>query len=104
MNLPLTGGIGPGRTLEGTAIFAQDHPANPFRHKYHPDHRKGRTVTRNFVMAFNAQQDTDDPQAGLSSLGGSFQETLTGLHKIPLRVSGTFTLQRVSVIDRLNDQ
>ena len=27
-----------GSTLEGTLVVSPDHPRNPYRHKFHPDH------------------------------------------------------------------
>ncbi len=106
-DFPLTGTISPGASVTGTLVLAKTHPANPFRHKYHPDHRndsdKGIEVTREFTMTFDQIPEGAEPEEGITSLKGTYQESVTGLHKIPIRAQGTFSLQRVSVIDKLNE-
>ena len=42
------------------------------------------------------------PDWGYGEMGGSYRETITGLHRNPIRVSGYFTLKRVSDIAELN--
>ena len=103
-DLPLNGNFGAGQTVTGKITLDADHPTNPFKHLYHPDHQTGKTVVRNFSLIFDTEQDPTNPNSGKVILKGRFEERITGVHKIELKVSGTYTLNRVSLIDRLNDQ
>ena len=53
----------------------------------------GRVITLTFVpenpLGF-------DPAWGVSSLGGTYSETITGLRATPVTCSGLFTLQRAT--------
>ena len=100
----LEGGIGFGGVVSGNLTLGQKHPTNPFMHRYHPDHREGRDIIRQFSLHFDNKPADLEPGQGLYSLEGVYEETLWGLHKIPIRCSGAFTLERISVIDTLNDQ
>lgn len=105
--LGLTGAIGPSGSVTGALTLAKTHPANPFRHKFHPDHRndsdKGIVVTRTITLNFNPVTDSGDPEAGVSTLNGTYRETIEGLHKALIALEGAFTLNRVSTIDKLNE-
>ena len=112
--LPLTGGFGPGATsLTGTIFLPANHPTNPFRHRRHPDHSIGLDLTR--VVTLNFDGAAGDSLAatgyGVDSISGTYGEEIHGLHKplgpqknIGLKVSGTFTLHRLSRIDALNSR
>ena len=100
-----------------------NHPTNPFLHKYHPDHdnldpryensaEEAYPITRNITIEFenryppNKYQPmrTPPPEWGHTMLGGTYKETITGLHREGgIEVSGPFTLQRVSKRDKLNE-
>jgi len=104
--LGLVGGIGKGVACAGTINLEADAATNPFRHRYHPDHRSGFTIGRQFSFQFDgASTDplSEGPNYGVQRLTGAYQETLTGLHKIALRIEGAVTLDRVSTVDVLND-
>ncbi len=109
--LAFAGGLEPGESLSLTFTLPANFRTNPFRHKYHPDHPSGFDVTRAITLQFSSRYPSDsrlpasDPPPGWggSTLGGLYRETLTGLHKNPLSVSGYFELKRVSTIDRLNE-
>jgi hypothetical protein len=94
-------------------------PTNPFLHKYHPDHdnkdaRFDPVVLQNGATATNARMSdgaeapainractftfTAGASDGSSVLGGTYSETITGLHKNTLQLSGTFQLRRASEI------
>jgi hypothetical protein len=87
-----------------------DHPTNPFRHRFHPEHdqtSESYAISRSLVLAFSST----DPEAGISGprpdwntdrVAGTYAETLTGLHNRPINVAGTFTLQRFSSDGELN--
>lgn len=93
-------------------------PTNPFRHKYHPDHdnldaqflnykQEAFQVTREMEFLFTEHNPkypdvADPPGWGVTLMGGTFRETLTGLHKNAIFVSGDFRLTRVSSTAILN--
>lgn len=116
----LTGAFG-GSALTGTITIPRDLPTHPFRHRYHPDH-DGLTpnyqpqppglpadqqevwdVTRNLKFTFAPIPTTDlSPAAGYSERSGTYEESVTGLHKNTLVTTGTFTLNRLNNIGQLN--
>jgi len=102
-SLELSGSMGAGKSLEGNLTLSEDHPVNPFKHMYHPDHKKGINIVRNIILNFDEDQSSDDPAKEKYNLKGTYSETITGLHKIPLKVKGTFNIQRISEIDKLNE-
>jgi hypothetical protein len=111
----LNGKFGVGETLTGTLTLPANHPRNPFKHKYHPDHdnlnarfdgpaQESYEPVRQISLAF-APEPPDGPAVpdfGYNEMGGHYQETITGLHKVPITVSGSFRLSRVSRITELN--
>lgn len=110
--LPLSGTFGPGATgLTGTISLPANHPTNPFRHRRHPDHTIGIDITRVVTLSFDgaAGDSLAATGFGVDGISGTYAEEIHGLHKplgpqknIGLKVSGTFTLQRLSRIDALN--
>ncbi len=106
-----TGTVGLGNTLVRTIIVPFGDRTNPFVHAYHPDHDnkdarfnpvgagvESYTITRVCRFTF-----TLTPPAGMSSLGwgssvlgGTYSETISGLHRDTITVTGTFQLRRVS--------
>ena len=108
-----TGSFATGSSAAWTITHSYNDPVNPFVHTYHPDHdnldarfsplsagKESYTVVRNCTFAF-----TDSPPDGSSVsgwgttiLGGNYTETLAGLHKNTLTVSGTFAMRRISEI------
>ncbi|MHC1629971.1 MAG: LamG domain-containing protein, partial [Methanoculleaceae archaeon] len=103
--LPVDGIIRQGASLSGKLTLAADHPHNPFRHLYHPDLRSGRKIERHFTMDIpvDEKSELEDPKEGVSELDGVYEEVISGLHKIPLKIKGTFHLERISTIQFLND-
>ena len=104
--LVLVGGLGKGVGCAGTINLDPDAATNPFRHRYHPDHRSGYAIGRQFSFQFNGAPGdplTEGPNYGVQRLTGVYKETLSGLHKIPLQIEGVVTLDRISPIDVLND-
>ncbi len=120
--LALDGGFGTnGAVLTAQHTLPFNHPLHPFNHVYHPDHdNKDREftpyttpgeeswdITRNFRFEFTpTDPDPNAPlQAGFGAdiLAGRYTETVQGLHKEPLRVVGIFRIQRVLLVDQLND-
>jgi hypothetical protein len=102
-SLELSGILAAGQSLEGQMTLSDNHPVNPFKHMYHPDHKNGIIIVRNIVLNIDKNQLSNDPEKSTFNLTGSYNETITGLHKIPLKVQGVFNLQRISEIDTLNE-
>lgn len=110
--VPLTGVFGVSNTVGGTFSVPGGHPTNPYFHRYHPDHDNldetyqqpreeayaiGRQIELDFTPAGSGV-----PDYGGNGLDGRYRETITGLHKVPLQVSGSFTLQRISTAGEFN--
>lgn len=108
-----------GGTLEDTILLDYNDPVNPFQHKHHPDHNnldenyeealpegiESYSVSREIQLGFS----TNDPDNlsivgfGDNQVGGIYSETVRGIHKKPIYVSGSFRLHRVSNIGKLNE-
>lgn len=108
-DLPMSGSFAD--ALGAICDIAPDDPLNPFRHKYHPDHdcdREGECigVTRSMLFEFDAQPPEGDTRPGWGDriLGGTYAETIIGLHRETLSVGGRFELRRISTIGTLNVQ
>jgi len=117
-------------TLTADVVLSAENPTNPFKHKFHPDHDNldelGRpivdtTVTdthltgknimevyrviRTMTFKFSAADPFGTgtaPGWGSTVMGGTFEETLKGLHKNTIYVSGIFRLSKVTDIGELN--
>lgn len=99
-------------SLTRTITIAYNDPTHPLVHQYHPDHDnknarlqpvgngvESQTVTRTCTFTFTPEPpDPDTISSGWGStiIGGTYQEVITGLHKLPLQLNGTFELRRAS--------
>lgn len=106
-----------GSTLVHGFTVGFNDPTNPFVHQYHPDHdnRNARgaayttpgaesySITRTCKFTFTTEPPDGSSVSGWGTtiFGGTYTETITGLHRLPLTVGGTFTLRRVSEIAEL---
>lgn len=100
LTLALNGVLGAGKTAEthpSTLVLDPTHRSNPFRHAYHRDHTKGPTIIREFSIVFDAEQPITD------RLRGSYRETIQGLTKADLELTGSIILRRVSAVARFDD-
>jgi hypothetical protein len=104
-----TGTLGAALTLDAEAA------TNPFRHKFHPDHNnrnelytlfleEAYPVSRTLSFVFSSS----DPGSGGASfgsnqMGGTYHETISGLHRNDIAVEGIFSLDRISVSPVLNE-
>lgn len=108
-----TGTFGVGSTLSHTISIPFDDPTNPFVHTYHPDHDnrdarlaplaagvESQNITRQVTFTFTAAPPDGSTITGWGTTiyGGTYAESITGLHKNPLTVGGTFMLRRVTEI------
>ncbi len=106
-----TGSVALGSTLVRTVTVPFNDRTNPFVHAYHPDHdnkdargnplssgNESYTYTRACSFTFTATPPAGTSAAGWGAtvLGGTYAETVTGVHKLPIVATGTFTLRRVS--------
>lgn len=105
-------------TLQGEIKLAYDDPLNPFNHLYHPDHdnlderfaqklgegKESFTVTRTLSLAFTASDPLglNPPGWGDTEFGGTYRETISGLHRDQLQISGNFRLLQISDSPVLN--
>lgn len=117
--LAMTGEFFHAKTNSCTLVLEPNHPTNPFKHRYHPDHdnldasyqhakEEAYRITRKLNFEFtptdpNPNSGTlDSLEYGHSILGGIYRETVTGLHRTNIMASGTFRLTRVSNSPLLN--
>lgn len=110
--LPFSGNFAANGTLTGTIYLGASHPTNPFRHRQHPAHSIGYPITRELTIHFDAPNGTNTFQSasfGVDRITGTYREEIFGLHKplgpnkdIGLIAEGTITLDRISLIDTLN--
>jgi len=105
---PLSGQLAAGGVVTGRLYLGASHPTNPFRHRRHPDHTLGFTITRQLTFQVSTN-GFEKVGFGVERLSGVYKEEISGLHKplgpdqnIGLRTEGTFTLNRVSLVDKLN--
>jgi len=107
--LPLEGGVGSACLLDGTNTVASTLPTNPFRHRYHPVHKdpkdlKGTAYDIQRRIEFQFRDSRILPGEGRERLNGTYRETIRGLHKVPVVVEGDVRLERISLVNTLNDQ
>ena len=105
----------PGSTVAWYITHGYNDPVNPFVHTYHPDHdnldarysatplaagKESYNVVRACAFTFTPSPPNGSTVTGWGTtvVGGYYTETLTGLNKVPLSVSGLFGMRRVSEI------
>ncbi len=115
----LTGAFGESLACELTIPY--NDPLNPFKHRYHPDHKMQRpfatiaadgsasewfTVRRVITLEFSEEDPEGFAPAGWgdSVTGGIYRESLIGVHKEVIHVQGVFRLNRIMHEGRLNDE
>ncbi len=107
--IPLAGGLGFAHVVTGTNTMAVALGSHPFRHAYHPVHKDPRDLQgepyelQRVVEIFFRDQKTM-PGEGRDRLRGSYRETIYGLHKAPLVTAGDISLERISLVTKLNDR
>jgi len=89
-------------TLAGTIALAPDHALDPYRHIYHPEHANGFAGGITRVLTFTFDGDGGgEPEWGVTRLGGTYVENITGMHREMIQVNGQFELRRISDIASL---
>jgi len=107
------------KTLGCTVFLKYTDPSNPFVHLYHPDHdnlderfekvlpegKESFTITREVGLTFSDMAPAGiNPAAWKDTLwGGTYRETVKGIHKNTLYAQGEFILTHVSPIGILDD-
>ncbi|MEM7479612.1 MAG: hypothetical protein AAF481_00440 [Acidobacteriota bacterium] len=112
----MNGNFALGGAVTTTLLLPSEFPTNPFRHKFHPDHDnkdlrfiefspEAYEVTRNMTFDFATTDPfgRDLPEWGSELMGGTYSETLSGLHRNDIAVEGTFLLRRASARAVLNE-
>jgi hypothetical protein len=108
-----SGSFGSGGTVTVGFGLTPDHPMNPFKHKYHPDHdnlsadfrlykEEAYSIFREVTLEFDDQGAGAKPAAGYTEVQGIYRERFRGLHRNPIMTSGRFVLRRISTIGELN--
>ena len=92
LSWPMSGEVGAGQTITTTFTLDPFHRSNPFRHAFHKTATRGPSITRTMTLAFDADQGIAD------CLRGTFHETVQGLIKSNLEVTGRIKLRRVSPV------
>ena len=105
-----TGTLGASLTLDAEAA------TNPFRHKFHPDHNNRNELytvfleeaypvsrTLSFVFSSSDPSDSGGASFGSNQMGGTYHETISGLHRNDIAVEGIFALDRISLSPVLNE-
>ncbi len=106
-----SGSVALGGTLVRTIAVAFNASTNPFVHAYHPDHDNknarleplpagveslGYARACSFTFAATPPPTANPAGWGSTVLGGTYSETITGVHRSPIVVTGSFELRRVS--------
>lgn len=121
LDQPITSGSGSvaiGDVLTRIVTVPFNDPTNPFVHAYHPDHDnkdargaplaagvEAPNITRSCKFTFTAEPPAGSSSTigwGSSVIGGTYEETMTGIYKDPLILSGSFELRRASDIGTLS--
>lgn len=121
----------PAGNIGCTVALDYNDPLNPFKHRHHPDHdnldaryeqgleegKESFTVTRAVALEFVDYSVPPEGEGegenlllsayagwGDSWIGGTYTETITGIHREALHVKGTFQLNFVSDVAELNPE
>ncbi len=100
--LPMAGVFDIGSSVVATNTMSDTFARNPFKHRYHPDHQKGFSIRRVIGLEFGAAPPNAPPGYGERVLDGIYRETVSGLHRTNIVVTGTFRLNRVANTPVLN--
>lgn len=111
------GGVNPGDSLVRVIQVPFDDATNPFVHQYHPDHdnksSRGQplvagvesySITRTCTFNFTATPPSGSTTTsgwGSNTIGGNYQEVITGLQRNPITLTGTFELRRANELGTL---
>jgi len=92
-----------GQSISCNLHMDKNHPTNPFKHLYHPDHKQGKEIYRLIELTFS-DANHNNPDDEKFVLTGHYKEDIIGLLKNTISIAGSFNIQLVSDVDTLNDQ
>lgn len=95
LSLQTSGSIGAGQSVTAALVLDPFHRSNAFRHAYHQNLPKGPDIHRTMTITFDSDQNVTD------RLKGSFSETIQGLIKSDLTLTGRVELRRISPVATL---
>jgi hypothetical protein len=99
LTLPMDGAIGAGTTVRSASsaplVLDPFHRSNPFRHAFHQRHARGVKITRTLEISFDADANIT------GRLRGTYRETIKGLTKSDIILTGTVEMRRVSEVTTL---
>lgn len=108
--LAMAGGLGYAFRAAVTNMVPASSPLNPFRHKFHPQHKnptdlQGQPydITREIEVILTGGGKSGVAE-GRDRLKGTYREIIRGLHKVPLVMDGEISLERVSLVSKLNNK
>lgn len=101
--LPLAGDFSEGSSVTGTNLMSASFARNPFKHRFHPDHAQGLDIKRVIELTLSSAPTNAPPGYGERVLDGVYRETISGLHRTSIAVSGTFRINRVATTAVLNE-
>lgn len=117
LNVNGTGAFGAGKKTVWSISIPWNDPTNPFVHTYHPDHdnkspagrelkngQESFSINRTCEFTFTEQSPDGRTVVGWDTfiLGGTYRETIKGLHSQAMTVSGTFKMRRISEIGTID--
>lgn len=85
-----SGSIVPGGNVSLSPVLAENHPVNPFRHLYHPDHGEGRKIERQMIFSEFIPVEGQD-----NTYSAKLNEEVSGLQRISIKASGEATFIRI---------
>jgi hypothetical protein len=115
--LTMTGSFAFDSLVTTTITLSANHPTNPFRHKFHPDHDNlaadyqsvaPRPEVYEIIRQVQLKPTSVDPTGktvpnyGDNVIAGTYREVVSGLHRVNIVTEGTFSLQRISHVGVLN--
>jgi len=106
--LEMDGRFEVGGTVQATLNLAAAHPRNPFYHRYHATHHRGKAVSRHVSLVLNQVQNIAGPLAQPQEISGEYRESIAGIlggddrDQATIDMAGTFSLRRILNISQLN--
>jgi hypothetical protein len=113
--LAMVGAFDPGGQLTVDLELPPEAATHPFQHRFHPDHdnlddrfvafrEEAFGIQRHLELQFSQTDPLgqNPPDWGDTVVGGTYRETLKGLHRNDIVSQGTFRLRRVAEMSVLN--
>lgn len=98
-HIAMSGSFAISNSLSVGFTLPADHPTNPFRHRYHPDHNnleESFAISRFIELQIAPPPPNPPPDYGHREVSGPYVEVISGLHQTNIVAAGTFFLRRVA--------